>query len=72
MAEQQKLVKKQNKSLLAQFQSIDFKTIVASALMTKIMLERNITFLKVHTCLEIKRIHRAKKNFNKYFRKMSS
>ena len=62
MAEQQKLVKKQNKSLFAQFQSIDFKTIVASALMTKIMLERNITFLKVHTCLEI---HRAMKIFNK-------
>ena len=53
MSEQQKLVKKQNKSLLAQFQSIDFKTIVASALMTKIMLERNITFLKVHTCYTV-------------------
>ena len=71
MAEQQKLVKKQNKSLLAQFQSIDFKTIVASALMTKIILERNITFLKVHTCLE-KTHTPCKKNFNKYFRKMSS
>ena len=31
IAGQQKLVKKQNKSLFAQFQSIDFKTIVAAA-----------------------------------------
>ena len=31
MAGQQKLVKKQNKRLFAQFQSIDFETIVASA-----------------------------------------
>ena len=31
MAGQQKLVKRQNKSIFAQFQSIDFETIVASA-----------------------------------------
>ena len=31
MAGQQKLVKKQNKSLFVQFQSIDFKTIAAAA-----------------------------------------
>ena len=49
MAGQQKLAKTQNKSLFAQFQSKDFETIVTSALMTNIMLERNITFLKVHT-----------------------